>query len=82
MLYSDMLHNTPQFSMYTGPVEFEAYEATDYGKKTVADLRDVDIELHYLMNTPRLQNRRNLLFWERYFERAGARLSEARRLEG
>jgi hypothetical protein len=82
VLVSDMLHNTPQFSMYTGPVEFELFETTDYAKRTQAELRDVSVELHYLMTTPRLQTRRNQVFWERYFERAGARLSEVRRVEG
>ena len=82
VLVSDMLHNTPQFSMYQGALEFEAFEANDYAKKAQADLRDVTVELHYLMTTPRLQTRRNLAFWERYFERAGARLTEVRRVEG
>lgn len=82
VLISDMLHNTPQYSMYTGNVDFDQYEATDYAKKTQAELKDVVVELHYLMTTPRLQTRRNLAFWERYFERAGARLNEVRRVEG
>jgi hypothetical protein len=82
VLVSDMLHNTPQFSMYTGSVEFERFDSTDYAKRTQADLREVSVELHYLMTTPRLQTRRNLVFWERYFERSGARLSEVRRVEG
>jgi hypothetical protein len=82
VLVSDMLHNTPQFSMYAGPADFELYEATDYAKKTQAQLRDVVVELQRLMTTPRLQTRRNLSFWERYFERAGARLIEVRPIEG
>lgn len=82
VLVSDMLHNTPQFSMYTGPADFESFESTDYAKRSQAELRDVSVELHYLMMTPRLQTRRNQVFWERYFERAGARLSEVRRVEG
>lgn len=82
VLVSDMLHNTPQFSMYTGPVDFEVYDATDYAKRSQADLKDVVVELQYLMTAPRLQTRRNLAFWERYFERAGARLIEVRRVEG
>lgn len=82
VLVSDMLHNTPQFSMYAGPAEFELFESTDYAKRTQSELRDVSVELHYLMTTPRLQTRRNQVFWERYFERAGARLSEVRRVEG
>ncbi len=82
VIVSDMLHNTSQFSMYTGPADFDQYEALDYAKRSQAELKDVFVELHYLMTTPRLQTRRNLLFWERYFERAGARLSAVRRLEG
>jgi len=82
VMMSDMLHNTPQFSMYQSLVEWEPFEASDYGKKTQADLKGVTVELHYLMNTPRLQTRRSLVFWERYFERAGARLTDVRKLEG
>jgi hypothetical protein len=82
VLVSDMLHNTPQFSMYAGPAEFELFESTDYAKRTQAELREVSVELHYLMTTPRLQTRRNQVFWERYFERAGARLTEVRRVGG
>lgn len=82
VIVSDMLHNTPQFSMYQAALDFEAFEATDYAKKVQADLTDVTVELHYLMTTPRLQTRRNLAFWERYFDRAGARLTEVRRVEG
>lgn len=82
VLVSDMLHNTSQYSMYTGPVEFELFESTDYAKRTQSDLKGVSVELHYLITTPRLQTRRNQVFWERYFERAGARLGEVRRIEG
>ena len=82
ILVSDMLHNTPEFSMYTVPADFDLFESTDYAKRTQAELRDVSVELHYLMTTPRLQTRRNLIFWERYFERAGARLTEVHRVEG
>jgi hypothetical protein len=82
ILVSDMLHNTTQFSMYSGPVDFELFESTDYAKRTQAELRDVSVELRYLMTSPRLQTRRNQVFWERFFERAGARLVEVRRVEG
>jgi hypothetical protein len=82
VLFSDMLHNTPQFSMYADPADFALFESTDYAKRAQADLRDVSVELHYLMTTPRLQTRRNQIFWERYLERAGARLTEVRRVEG
>lgn len=82
VLVSDMLHNTSQFSMYTGPAEYELFESTDYAKRTQAELQGVSVELHYLMTTPKLQTRRNQVFWERYFDRAGARLSHVSRMEG
>jgi len=82
VVMSDMLHNTPQFTMYREGVDFDVFQSTDYAKKSRADLQGVSVELHYLMNTPRLQTRRSLSFWERYFEQAGARLTDVRRLEG
>lgn len=82
ILVSDMLHNTSQYSMYNASVDFDLYESTDYAKKTMAELKDVDVELHYLMTAPRLQTRRNQIFWERYLTRAGARLVAVRQVEG
>lgn len=83
VLMSDLLHNTPQMSMYGGPPpEFAAFAATDYGRKSMADLHGVDVEALVLLNRPALQTRRHLKFWEDWFERAGARLVEVRPLEG
>lgn len=82
VILSDMLHNTPQFSMYKGPVDFEPFSSSDYGRKTQVDLQGVDVELHYLMNAPKLQTKRNLKFWEDYFNKAGAHIVDVRLLEG
>lgn len=82
IVMSDMLQNTSQFSMYKGPVDYVAFADTNYGKKTQVELRDVEVELHYLMNTPQLQTKRNLKFWEDYFSKAGARVVSVRPLEG
>lgn len=82
IVMSDMLHNTPQFSMYKGPVDYAAFAESGYGKKNQLELRNVEVELHYLMNTPQLQTKRNLKFWEDYFNRAGARIVAVRPLEG
>ena len=82
IVMSDMLHNTPQFSLYKGPVEYAAFAESSYGKKTQLELRNVEVELHYLMNSPQLQTKRNLKFWEDYFNRAGARIVAVRPLEG
>jgi hypothetical protein len=82
ILMSDMLHNTPKFNMYRGATDFEAFAASDYGRKVQPDLTGVDVELHYLMNAPQLQTRRNLKFWEDLFSKAGARVVSVRPLEG
>lgn len=82
IIMSDMLQNTPQFTMYKGPVDYEAFASLDYGKKAQPDLSDVAVELHYLMNSPQLQTKRNLKFWEDYFGKAGARIVAVRPLEG
>lgn len=74
IIMSDMLHNTPQFSMYKGTVDYATFAVSDYGRKSQAELHDVQVELHYLINTPQLQTKRNLKFWEDYFSKAGARI--------
>lgn len=82
VVMSDMLHNMPQMSMYKGPADYAAFAVTDYGKRAQLELHDVEVELHYLMNTPQLQTKRNLMFWEDYFNKAGARIVVVRPLEG
>lgn len=81
-LMSDMLHNGPAFSMYRTLPDYATFAATDYGRKTRADLNGVKVELFLLMNTPQFQNNRTTLFWEKYFDKSGARLVEVRPLEG
>lgn len=82
IIMSDMLHNTTQFTMYKGPVDFQAFANSDYGSKTRASLPDTSVELIYLMNSPQLQTKRNLNFWEEYFKKAGAQIVAVQPLEG
>ena len=82
IIMSDMLHNTPQFSMYKGPIDYSAFVSTVYGRKTQSELSGVEVEIHYLMNTPQLQTKRNLKFWEDYFNKAGAHIVAVRPMEG
>jgi hypothetical protein len=82
IVVSDMLHNTTQATMYKGPLNYESFAASDYGRKVALTLPDVTVELHVLMNSPQLQTRRNLAFWEAYFSKAGARVSLVRPMEG
>lgn len=82
IIMSDMLHNTAEFSMYKSPTTFSEFEATPYGRKSLSRLKGVDVEIYYLMNAPKLQTRRQLKFWEEYFEQAGARIVSVTPLEG
>ena len=82
IIISDMLHNTPQYSMYKGTPDYSDFASSDYGKKSQLELLDVEVELHYLMNSPQLQTKRNVKFWEEYFNKAGAQLVSVRPLEG
>lgn len=82
IIMSDMLHNTPSFSMYKAEFSYGPFSQTDYGRRVVADLDGVEVELHYLMNSPQLQTKRQLLFWEEYFSASGARIVLVRPLEG
>lgn len=82
VVMSDMLHNTPQYSMYKGPVDYLSFAVSTYGQKAQLELRGVEVEIHYLMNAPQLQTKRHLKFWEDYFEKAGARIVSVRPLEG
>lgn len=82
IIVSDMLQNTPQFTMYRGAVDYGAFSTTEYGARVKAELSDVDVELHYLMNRPQLQTKRNLKFWEDHFSRSGARIVAVQPIEG
>jgi hypothetical protein len=82
IVVSDMLHNTAGYSMYHGVPDFDTFAASDYGRRTGADLDGVEVEVHYVLNTPRLQTRRQLQFWELYFRKSGARITAVRPLEG
>jgi hypothetical protein len=84
IIMSDMLHNTPPpgLSMYERPLDYAEFASSDYAKKVQADLAGVEVEIHYLMHTPRLQTKRNLKFWEDYFDKAGARVVAVRPMEG
>ena len=82
IIFSDMLHNTPQYSMFRGVLSFEEFSALDYSKKVTTDLSQVDVEINYLLTNPKLQTRRNSLFWEEYFRKIQSRVVQVNTVEG
>lgn len=82
VVYSDMLPNTKEFSMFKALPDYETFTETTYGQRTRTDLKGVRVKLNYLMNYPRLQTRKQLHFWEQYFEQSGASVVSVKILEG
>jgi hypothetical protein len=82
IVISDMLHNTDELSMFKERLDLQTFYDSPYAKRVHLDLRGVNVELHYLMNYPQLQTKRNAVFWEGYFDKAGARVIDVRPVEG
>lgn len=83
IIVSDMLQNSDGFSMYKNPkFSFSEFEKQHFATKVRSHLDNVRVEIIYVMNNPKLQNRGNLAFWEQFFNKANARLTEVRPLEG
>ncbi|GAC1030995.1 hypothetical protein thsps21_18220 [Pseudomonas sp. No.21] len=82
IIFSDMLPNTPEYSMFKGIPDYNDFSKTPYGERSKTDLSGVKVEIHYLMKYPKLQTMKQLNFWELYFEGAGARLTGVNTMEG
>lgn len=83
IMVSDMLQNSEGFSMYKQPnAHFETFEKLHFATKVQSYLDNVRVEIIYVMNNPKLQTRRNLAFWEKFFNKANARITQIRPLEG
>jgi hypothetical protein len=82
VIVSDKLHKTRELSMYQVLPDMDAYEESDYGRKMKMDLGGVEVELHHVLNYPKLQTPRQLAFWEKFFEKSGARIVSVRPMEG
>ena len=72
LVFSDMLQNTEGFSLYRGTPSFTVFEGSPYASETKAYLPNVEVQLYYFVNEPKLQTKSNLAFWEQYFLKDGA----------
>lgn len=82
VVVSDLLHNTPQYSQYSGDTSFERLAGTAYFQKVRTDLEGAEVEVFYLVNAPKLQGRPHVKFWEDYFQAINGRLTAVKRVEG
>lgn len=82
IVFSDMIPNVPQFSMYKAVPDFQTFKQTPYGQTTKAQLNNVDVELNFLLNRPEIQKRSQAGFWESYFINSGANVTRTDPMEG
>lgn len=85
IIYSDMLANMPEFSMYKGaPMSFGAFAKTPYGRNAQAPgLKGVVVTINLLANEHKTaQTNRLGDFWANYFEANDASLDGINSMEG
>lgn len=82
ILFSDMIPNTKEFSMYKGNSDFAAFDKTPYGQISRASLDNVQVEVELLKNKPEIQGEKMIHFWENYFNKSGATLVSVHGMEG
>ncbi|MBU6223967.1 MAG: hypothetical protein KGP13_03985 [Burkholderiales bacterium] len=73
IILSDLLQNSKQLNMYKGLPNFAQFTNTPYAQKTKIHFQEVDIQIHYLQNSPQLQGEGLFLFWREYFKAAGSK---------
>lgn len=73
IVLSDLLQNSKQLNMYRGLPAFEEFTSTAYARKTQINFQGVDMEVHYLQNSPGLQTDKLFHFWREYFKAAGVK---------
>lgn len=73
VIYSDFLHNTKNFSMYSTSYSFEKFIRSDYGRQSMPQLPDVAVDMRYFVHTPKFQNKENKDFWALLFKKAGSK---------
>jgi hypothetical protein len=69
VIYSDMMQNTNQFSQYSKDWQRQADQVM---RKFPAELKNVELSVHYIINEPGLQNSDHRAFWRNYFTSRGA----------
>jgi hypothetical protein len=75
IVVSDLIQNTSELSLYRELPDYEQYRQRTEARRLRARLPEVRVETYLLLNTPQLQNRKFLKFWEDYFSDMGARSS-------
>ena len=82
LIISDLLHNTPELSLYKKVPNIDDFLASDYGRRTYVNLKDVQIDLYLLFNTPQFQTEELTEFWQSFFTKTGATIASITPMPG
>ncbi len=87
IIYSDMLANTQEFSMYKEHIpSYENFSKVPYAQRALAPgLKDVSVSLNLISDqqqSGKSQKTRLISFWEKYFDASGASIESVQFLEG
>jgi hypothetical protein len=82
IVVSDMLHNTPEYTMYKTVPKFHEFVNTNYAAKVMTDLSGVKVELQILMHSPQLQKPSLVIFWEEYVFKAKGKIVVINPIQG
>ena len=76
ILVSDMLHYTPELSMYNGAPQFDEFRASQYYLRVKPDLRGAKVDVYLIVRETKHAAQQPPLykFWTDYFDAAGGYL--------
>lgn len=75
-MFSDMLHYTPQYSMFTTHHSFTSLKESDYYSQIKTFLPDTAVKLYFLSTYPQYQKQELVEFWKKYFKDTSAFVDE------
>ncbi|MDM8535865.1 hypothetical protein QUF70_03855 [Desulfobacterales bacterium HSG17] len=80
IIFSDMMHHTPEYSHYKNKIDYHYFSKKLYADEVAANLNFVNVKIVYLLRdkSKHKQGKRHLLFWKNYFQTMGAQLTEVR----
>ena len=76
VMFSDMLHYTPQYSMFTPHHSFTSLKESDYYSQIKTFLPDTAVKLYFLSTYPQYQKQELVEFWKKYFKDTSAFVDE------
>lgn len=81
---SDMIHYTPQFSLYQPPGDYDSLRETDYFRKMRADLQSVHVDMLVFRRNSgaKIQNEEFYKFWDAFFTDQGATVKRVYPISG